>query len=108
MSSKKTKQAWEPREASVKAADREWYLPNPATIENVSDHEKFMADRKYVMRGCIKKAVAADPLLSAAKDMQDALDALEQAFIAHTQWNGALPAEVIAARAALAKSRGGC
>ena len=95
MSSEKTKQAWEPSDAVVyKAIDA--YEHAPGVLQ-------FQA-----MKHGLIAAVAADPLLSAAKDMRDALDALEQAFIAHTQWNGALPVEVIAARAALAKSRGEC
>jgi trehalose/maltose hydrolase-like predicted phosphorylase len=50
--------------------------------------------------------IANAHLFAAAPELYEALDALEQAFMSHTHWNGDPPAEIVAARTILAKARG--
>jgi hypothetical protein len=49
-------------------------------------------------------AIANARLMAAAPELREALRDLRAAFMAHTQWSGEPPAEVLAADAAIAKA----
>ena len=53
-----------------------------------------------------EEAQANARLIQHAPEMAEALEALAGAFMSHTQWSGEPPAEVVAARALLARIRG--
>ena len=105
MSSEKTKQAWEPSDASVAAACIQRYGGQLWARKP----ESWRAFERSNMRATLIAAVAADPLLSAAKDMQDALAALSDAVhvVFGDKWTDTLLSNVLPiADDALAKSHG--
>lgn len=90
------KQGWEPSDESVKQA-------------LLAQSRNSDRSHRYAMYEAISAAVATDPLLSAAKEMQDALDDLTKAVRAvfGDKWTDTLFSDVLpVADAALRKSRG--
>lgn len=100
------KQGWEPSAYVAEKFCQAFFGKGwKAIAPNDAAKREYIAD---VSRGLVA-AVSADPLLSAAKDMQDALDDLTKAVRAvfGDKWTDTLFSDVLpVADAALRKSRG--
>jgi DNA-binding phage protein len=98
---------WEPSEASIEAMLRATAEEQGFNFDEIALGE--VEDARRVAPIAIKAAVAADPLLSAAKDMQEALSEVREwikewdpNFTYDEEW----PATRAKIDAALSKSRG--
>ena len=61
---------------------------------------------ELAVSGRSRRAQANRALIADAPAMAEALEALASAFMSHTQWSGEPPAEVVNARAILARIKG--
>jgi hypothetical protein len=92
--------------ASITSADCVSITDEMVTAASVAFHAPGNLSARRRMRDALSAALARVPAVQADTDLLSALDNLAVAFLSHTGWTGEPPAEIVAARAAIAKATG--